>query len=129
MGLSMGSMEKEVRKFQRYPFNATAIIKMDGNEHQKRITTLANNISPIGMGLRTYTSLEKGLSAPIEVIFSGNQGKRQKDVIEGTVAWVSKLDTFYFMGIIFREKVNPSKHPNLYRHLMNIMNSNREIYS
>jgi len=116
-------MFSENRRDMRYPFVATAIVKVQGRETSGHITSLANNISPSGMGLRTYTALEKGATASIEVIFSDGRGKRERDTVEGTVAWISRLGKFYLLGVSFLERINPSQHPKLFRRLNELVRS------
>lgn len=120
---SLARMFSETRRDPRYPFVATAIMKVQGKESPGHITSLANNISPSGMGLRTYTAIEKGATATIEIIFSDGRGKRERDIVEGTVAWISKLGKLYLLGVSFIERINPSQHPKLFRRLNDIVRS------
>ena len=99
---------------------ATALVKNKNDRDALPVETLVANISRSGLGLYSYTNMEKGISVSIEITFISLKGYKQKDTVEGEIVWLSKLGRLYFIGIVFDEELNLSKQPVLYEHFWKV---------
>jgi hypothetical protein len=109
-------MSKENRKSPRYPFRASSVTNIQGNSLLNEVSTIANNLSPSGIGLRAYTPLMTGARVSVDLSFINKKGAIENDTVNGRVAWASRKGELFFAGITFNEDLHPDKNPHLYRH-------------
>jgi hypothetical protein len=114
-------MISETRRYRRYPFVATAVLLLTSENMQQRITTLADNISLLGVGLRAYKPLDRGISTTVELAFMTMKGIREKDVIEGKIAWTARQEYHYYIGIAFDKEISRERNPKLYEHFVRVI--------
>ena len=84
------------------------------------VESLVANISRSGLGLYSYSRIEKGISVSIEITFVSLKGSKHKDTVDGEVVWLSKLGRLYYIGVAFYEELNPAKQPVLYEHFWKV---------
>ena len=84
------------------------------------------NISLSGMGLYSYTPVEKGTEVSIEISFVSDKGVDRKDRIEGKIVWLSTQERLHFMGIAFDKEMNPSEQPFLYDYFRKVVTSKQD---
>ncbi len=107
-------MTEDNRKHERYSFFASASTNIVSEG--KEVSTLVNNISCYGIGLRSYAPLRKGTRASVDLFFVNDRGIRERERIGGRVAWTIKKGPIFYAGIVFHEEMNALSHPMLYSH-------------
>ncbi|GBD98702.1 PilZ domain protein [bacterium BMS3Abin07] len=108
-------MADDARKYPRYQLIATAVIRTE-NDYRKRISSLIENISLNGIGLRTYRHIDSGTETSVELIFMTRRGMKAIANVKGRVAWISQKNDFFSLGISLDEEVSREKHPILYEY-------------
>ncbi len=111
---------KDKREHRRYPILATAVIKAENGRDALPVESLVANISRSGLGLYSYSRIEKGVPVSIEITFVSLKGSKRKDTVEGEVVWLSKLGRLYYIGVVFDEELNPAKQSVLYEHFWKV---------
>ena len=109
-------MSTENRKSPRYPFRASSVTNIQGNELLNEISAIANNLSHSGLCLRAYSPLDIGARVSIDLSFITKKGAVENDTVNGRVAWSTRKGELFFAGVIFNEDLDPDRHPHLYRH-------------
>ncbi|MEE9523470.1 MAG: PilZ domain-containing protein [Thermodesulfovibrionales bacterium] len=120
-------MSKENRKSTRYPFRASSVTNIKGNGLLNEVSTIANNLSHSGIGLRAYMPLMTGSCVSVDLSFINKRGAIENDTVNGRVAWSSRKGELFFAGITFNEELHPDKHPHLYRHFNEFVKSELSI--
>lgn len=106
-------MAKNTRKHQRYPYIASAAIRVI-NSDDEPVTVMVNNISLGGMGVFMEKPPGTGTEISIEINFISMYGAEVRDTIHGKVSSVNKKDDLYLTGISFNEELNPGEQPNIF---------------
>lgn len=109
------------RRHKRHPIFGTAVISADsiGSLPLETVIAIAN-ISQSGLGLYSYTSLEKGTTVTIKISFRSTRGRLLQDTVRGDVIWSTKEGNLYFTGIAFNGELNPQDQPFLYEHFCHL---------
>ena len=114
-------MFKNMRKYRRYPIFATVEIKTKNEINPTSVIAHINCISEVGLGVYSAKPVKGDAKVSIIIEYFNFEGKKEKDFIEGVVAWTTTEDNSYYLGILFDEELNPDKQPNLYRHFHGIV--------
>lgn len=112
----------EKRKNKRYPFPAVATIQAHPRYAVRLITALVNDISYTGMGVTSYTMLQKGTKISVQI--PRIMGKAIGDSVSGSVVRLSRRSGFYNLGIVFDSSLHPDKQPHLYETFFRILTHN-----
>lgn len=112
-----------MRRHPRYPVFATAVIRYKDDMSAEPIETLAAiaNISEWGLGIYSYTPIEKGKAVSIDITFLSHENVEQHDRVEGKVAWSYQRDALHILGISFDEALSLDRQPFLYDHFWNVV--------
>jgi hypothetical protein len=49
------------------------------------------------------------------------KGIREKDVIEGKIAWTARQEYHYYIGIAFDKEISRERNPKLYEHFVRVI--------
>lgn len=105
------------RRQKRVPLFGVATVYPDGESGDVSYTALIQNISLSGVGLYMHRPLDVGTHVKIVIKFTGNKGVREADLLEGTVASLTELETYYCVGVGFPGFLHREENPTLFSHL------------
>ena len=114
-------MFEDKRLHRRYPLFAQVAIKRKSESEEAAIEGVASSISEGGLGVYTSVPIRIGTDISFDIDFLGAEGKKETDTVEGQVVWLSKQGDVYFVGIFFKETLNPEKHPKLHMHFHKVI--------
>jgi len=109
-------MCKNNRQHPRYPFFANAVTCIRKNGRVRHVSGMVNNISPWGLGIRSYSPLRKNMTTCLDLVYINSRGMKEEDSVEGKVVWTSRRGDIYYAGILFNHELNPASQPNLFHH-------------
>jgi c-di-GMP-binding flagellar brake protein YcgR len=118
----MKSMDNR-RRHRRVPLVSFVILKLSDGQNVQSIKALTADISMSGIGLYSDTPLDLDRDVSIAVNFIG-AGSLVTEYIEGHIIYVNKIGTTYFMGIEFRQEIDPGRQPLLYQRIQTILSYN-----
>jgi len=108
------------RRQKRLPLFGVATVYPEGEISGISFNALIQNISLSGVGLYMHRPLDIGTTVRIIVKFTGTRGKRQTDILEGTVASLTELESYYCVGVGFPSFLHKEENPVLFSHLREI---------
>lgn len=114
-------MFEDKRLHRRYPMFAQVTIKIRKESEETVIEGVAGSISERGIGVYTSVPIKIGTDITFDIDFLGAEGKTETDTVEGQVVWLSKQGDVYFVGIFFKEALNPEKQPKLHMHFHKVI--------
>lgn len=118
--LGISSMVMKERRQRRLPLFGVATVYPGGVSSEVSFTGLIQNISLSGVGLYMHRPVEVGTSVTVIVKFTGTGGKRKSDILEGTVASLTELESYYCVGVGFPRYLHKEDNPVLFSHLREI---------
>lgn len=104
------------RRQKRVPLFGMAEVKAGSNGPRYLCKALTQTISRSGMGLYMRIPLKVGTPVSITIRYIQKNGKRLIETVQGTVASVSEMESFYCVGIRFNSHLNAKDQPCLYPH-------------
>jgi len=93
-----------MRRYRRYPIFATAVIADKSSRSATPIETMVAvaNLSIAGMGIYSFTPLEKGKAVSIDITFVDEQKSEHRERIEGRIVWSTKKDGLSWVSSLTR---------------------------
>ncbi|HXX58521.1 MAG TPA: HD domain-containing phosphohydrolase [Thermodesulfovibrionales bacterium] len=108
----------EKRRHRRVALTGTATLKPKGKRDVQPVQTMIADISLSGMGVYADNPIEEGVSFSIDIYFVSLEGSMATVSVSGNTCFVRQIKDIYFVGIHFKEELDPIKHPSLYNYLL-----------
>jgi len=94
-------MAEGFRRYHRYQIIGEAVIIPRRESGLKPISSQVNNISQGGIGIYTDVPLEMSSEVRVKLLFLEDNLRGEENLLNGRVAFLSKNDDQYFLGISF----------------------------
>jgi HD-GYP domain-containing protein (c-di-GMP phosphodiesterase class II) len=114
---------RKKRRHKRVALTGTATLRPAGTQDVQSVQTTIAEISLSGMGVYADDPIEEGAAFSIDICFLSPEGSMTTVPVAGNSCYVRQLGNVYYVGIHFREEINPAKHPLLYNCLQGIFRS------
>ncbi len=108
------------RRSKRFPIFAIAEIVPAGEEEKETVSTMVDNISQHGIGLYSFSPLEKGTKVALRIKFINKDGSEKEDSLSGKIVWSMRYHDLYLIGIAFDNELSPQTNPSLYEYYQSI---------
>jgi hypothetical protein len=112
------------RRHKRIPITGTVTLKFEDKGEFRSIQSLPGSISLAGLGLYADDPIGDDTRVSITVNFISFDGIKT-DSIDGLVVYNRNIGGMYFIGIQFKEEINPDNQPLLYEHIHKILASDK----
>jgi hypothetical protein len=108
------------RQHKRVPLTSFVILTLGDGDDVISLKTFTADISMSGIGLYSDKPVRLDRDVSLAVNFVGPENLAT-EYIEGRIIYINRLGDFYFMGIEFRQEIDPGRQPLLHQRIQRIL--------